>query len=241
MHDTATTTDSTDVAPAGLFIVLEGGEGAGKTTQWERLASALRALGHDVVAVREPGGTVVGNVLREVLLDPASQLEPATEALLFAASRAQLVREVIAPALERGTIVLVDRFLLSTFAYQGAGRGLPLNALRATNALATDGHAPDLTLLLTVPDDVAAERLAQRGGADRLERAGAEFHARVRTAFEQALDPAWQAAHRDIGPVVRIDAHADVDQVTTRCLDALVARWPQRFAEAASARLTPHG
>ncbi|MCA0376611.1 MAG: dTMP kinase [Gemmatimonadetes bacterium] len=224
-------------ATPGHFIVLEGGEGAGKTTQWDRLAAALRGLGHDVVAVREPGGTPIGDALRALLLDPASQLEARTEALLFAASRAQLVHDVIAPARARGALVLVDRFLLSTYAYQGAGRGLPLEGLRAANALATAGQAPDLTLLLTVPEPVAASRLAQRGGADRLERAGADFHARVGAAFHDALDAAWQARHPEVGPVVRIDADADLDVVTARCIAALVARWPQRFADAASAQL----
>ena len=117
-------------ATGGCFIVLEGGEGVGKTTQWRRLADRLAAAGHEVVALREPGGTPAGDALRAVLLDPQSALTPETEALLFAASRAQLVRDVITPALQRGAVVLVDRFLLSTFAYQGRGRALSLAALR---------------------------------------------------------------------------------------------------------------
>ena len=117
-------------ATSGCFVVLEGGEGVGKTTQWRRLADRLLMAGHDVVALREPGGTPTGDALRAVLLDPSSALAPETEALLFAASRAQLVRDVIAPALHRGAVVLVDRFLLSTYAYQGRGRGLSRTALR---------------------------------------------------------------------------------------------------------------
>jgi dTMP kinase len=224
----------------GLFVVLEGGEGVGKTTQWRRLAAALRAVGHDVVDVREPGGTPAGDVLRTLLLDPASSLAPATEALLFAASRAQLVRDVITPAVERGAIVLVDRFLLSTYAYQGAGRGLDLAALRAMNGFATAGRTPDLTLLLAVPMHTAMSRMQARGAADRMEQEGDGFHARVREAFDLALTPAWQAAHPEIGPVVAVAADVDVDAVTVRCVDALVQRWPERFASAATAALRAH-
>lgn len=229
-------TDQGDALP-GLFLVLEGGEGVGKTTQWQRLADTLREVGHDVVAVREPGGTPAGDTIRALLLDPASTLEPATEALLFAASRAQLVRDVVNPALARGAMVLVDRFLLSTYAYQGAGRGVPLEALRAVNTVATGGRVPDLTVLLNVPLDVAMARMQARGTADRLEREGTAFHRRVRDAFDAALDAAWQEAHPEVGPVVSIDAHDDPDAVTVRCLDALVHRWPDRFTRAARTAL----
>ena len=111
----ADTVDMSGVV-SGCFIVLEGGEGVGKTTQWRRLSDLLAAAGHDVVALREPGGTPAGDALRAVLLDSTSALTPETEALLFAASRAQLVRDVIAPSMQRGAVVLVDRFLLSTYA-----------------------------------------------------------------------------------------------------------------------------
>jgi dTMP kinase len=229
-------TAHTEARP-GLFVVLEGGEGVGKTTQWRRLAETLRDVGHEVVAVREPGGTPAGDAIRALLLDPASSLEPSTEALLFAASRAQLVRDVITPALSRGAIVLVDRFLLSTYAYQGAGRGLPIDALQAVNAVATGGRSPDLTLLLNVPLDVAMQRMRARGAADRLEQESPLFHERVRSAFEAALSPSWQAAHPEIGAVVSIAAHDDPDAVTVRCIEALVERWPDRFAAAARAAL----
>ncbi|GAB1341823.1 dTMP kinase [Gemmatimonas sp.] len=221
----------------GLFLVLEGGEGVGKTTQWTRLADTLRAVGHDVVAVREPGGTPAGDAIRALLLDPTSLLTAESEALLFAASRAQLVRDIIAPAVQRGAVVLVDRFLLSTYAYQGAGRGLAVPALQAVNAFATAGLTPDLTLLLSVPPEVAQARLQARGGADRMEREDLLFHERVREAFEKALAPAWQQAHPEIGPVVAVSANRTVDAVTVHCLEALVARWPERFTAAASAAL----
>ncbi|WP_310568967.1 dTMP kinase [Gemmatimonas sp.] len=215
----------------GCFIVLEGGEGVGKTTQWRRLADALTVAGHDVVPLREPGGTPAGDALRAVLLEPSSALTPETEALLFAASRAQLVRDVITPALRRGAVVLVDRFLLSTYAYQGRGRALSLAALRDVNAFATAGLAPDLTLLLSLPLDESMARMHARGSADRMEREDAAFHRRVRAAFDDALDPAWQAQHPEIGPVVAIEAGGDADVVTTRCLAALATKWPHRFSE----------
>lgn len=218
----------------GCFVVLEGGEGAGKTTQWERIATRLTAAGHDVVALREPGGTPAGDVLRSILLDPASSLAPNTEALLFAASRAQLVASVIVPALARDAIVLVDRFLLSTYAYQGAGRGLPLESLRAINAFATGDVAPDLTLLLTLPLDVALARVAARGSADRMEQEAHAFHTRVQEAFLDASREEWQVQHPEIGVVEAVDASGSADDVLQRCLALLAARWPERFASLAA-------
>ncbi|MBU6364935.1 MAG: dTMP kinase [Gemmatimonadetes bacterium] len=205
----------------GRLLVLEGGEGVGKTTQWERVGAALRADGHDVVAVREPGGTAAGDRVRALLLDPEAALAPEAEALLFAASRAQLVREVVRPALARGAVVLVDRFLLSTYAYQGAGRGIPVPALRAINAVATDGLVPDRTLVLRLPLPHALDRARARGGADRMEREDLAFHARVEAAFAEALHPAWQAAHPEVGPVTGVDASGTPDEVTARCRRAL--------------------
>ena len=147
---------------AGLLIVFEGAEGAGKSTQLRRLAECLGKAGRDVVAVREPGGTVVGDEIRRILLDPASDIVPRAEALLFMASRAQLVEREIRPALEQGAIVLVDRFFLSTYAYQGVGRGLPEDELRQANAMATTGLVPDLTLLLTIPVERGMARVGAR-------------------------------------------------------------------------------
>ena len=219
----------------GCFVVLEGGEGVGKTTQWRRLADRLSAAGHDVVALREPGGTPAGDALRAVLLDPQSALTPETEALLFAASRAQLVRDVITPALRRGAVVLVDRFLLSTYAYQGRGRALSLAALREVNAFATGFLAPDLTLLLALPLEESMARMHARGSADRMEREDDAFHRRVRAAFDDAV----QSQHPEIGPVVAVDADGDADVVTARCLAALAARWPQRFSEVPVTRPLP--
>ncbi|MCC6241262.1 MAG: dTMP kinase [Gemmatimonadaceae bacterium] len=228
------TTHHTSETPAatrtGLLIVLEGGEGAGKTTQWKRLTVALTAAGHDVVALREPGGTPAGDDIRRLLLDPASDLAPEAEALLFAASRAQLVHTLIRPALDRGAVVLVDRFLLSTLAYQGAGRGLSLEHLVQVNKLATGGLTPDATLLLTLPLSDAMARMVSRGGTDRIEEAGLAFHERVQRAFVDAADPAWLARHPEVGPVYLIEASGSPEMVTVRCLEQLAACFPTSFA-----------
>src|ERR1051325_8531880 len=131
------------------LIVLEGPEGAGKTTQLRRRGEWSSAKKKDVITAREPGGTPLGDEIRKLLLDPASDITPRAESLLFMASRAQLVEKEIGPALTRGAIVLLDRFFLSTYAYQVAGRGLPHEDIVAANRLATDGLRPDATLLLT--------------------------------------------------------------------------------------------
>src|SRR5262249_14190493 len=155
----------------------------------KRLADWLAARGRDVVAMREPGGTTVGDEIRRVLLDPASDITPRAEALLFMAARAQLVERNTRPALERGAIVLLDRFFLSTYAYQGAGRGIPPEEIRAANLIATGGLVPDLTLLFTLPVEDGLSRAMTRGGHDRMERADIEFHERVARAFDEFATP----------------------------------------------------
>lgn len=215
--------------PPGLLIVFEGAEGAGKSTQLKRLAEWLGSRSGDVIAVREPGGTIVGDEIRRILLDPASDIAPRAEALLFMASRAQLVEREIRPALERGTTVLVDRFFLSTYAYQGVGRGLPEASLREANAMATNGLVPDLTLLLAMPASEGLARAMQRGERDRMERAELAFHERVARAFEEFVEPAWQRAHPECGAIVLVDARGSEDEVFDRVLMALRDRWPGTF------------
>ncbi|HTR77741.1 MAG TPA: dTMP kinase, partial [Gemmatimonadaceae bacterium] len=166
------------------LIVFEGPEGAGKTTQLQLLARWFDARGEQVVTLREPGGTPIGDEIRRLVLDPARTMTMRTEALLFIASRAELIDSVVRPALDRGSTVLVDRFLLSTYAYQGAGRGIGDDELRAANRVATRDLAPTLTLLLHLPAGEGLARVALRGAPDRMERSDAAFHDRIERAFE---------------------------------------------------------
>jgi len=169
-------------APPGLLIAFEGGEGSGKTTQARLIAIWLRELGYDVETTHEPGATKIGMRLRALLLDTAhAGLSPRAEALMYAADRAEHVASVIAPALERGAIVITDRYVDSSLAYQGAGRNLPVEEIAGFNSWATGGRIPDLTILLDM-DPMAGLRRRTRS-ADRLEAEPAEFHQRVRAGF----------------------------------------------------------
>ena len=168
-----------------LFITFEGLDFSGKSTQVRRLEAALRTSGHDVLVLREPGGTTVGESIRTILLDRSTvHLTPAAEMFLFSASRAQLVEDVIRPALRRGIVVVCDRFYDSTTAYQGGGRGIDADVIHAVNTAATGGLVPDLTLFLDVPDDERSRRREAMGAArDRMESNSEDFYRRVRDAF----------------------------------------------------------
>ncbi|MBI3791830.1 MAG: dTMP kinase [Gemmatimonadetes bacterium] len=205
----------------GRLIVLEGVEGAGKTTQVRRLAAHLASLPVAAVTVREPGQTTVGEGIRQLVLHGTEEMAPRTEALLYMASRAELVERVVRPALAQGTTVIADRFFLSTYAYQAAGRGLPEDEVRAANAFATGGLVPDLTVLLVMPPDEGLARAAQRGAHDRIERASPEFHERVAAAFARSATPAWQASHPEAGPIAVVDAVGSEDQVFARVWGAI--------------------
>jgi dTMP kinase len=173
-------------ARRGLFITLEGPDGSGKTSQAARLGAALEAEGRDVVLLREPGGTALGERLRELLLHREDMpIDPLADALLFNAARAQLVSEVIRPALAAGKTVLCARFADSTLAYQGYGAGLDLETLKAFETIATAGIRPDLTILLDVPAETGLSRKRRgRGALTRFEsRADLAFHRRVRDGF----------------------------------------------------------
>lgn len=200
---------------AGLFVVFEGGEGVGKSTQLARAAQWLRERGREVVETREPGGTSLGLELRQLLLDPDGSITPRAEALLYAADRAQHVESVIRPALEAGRVVLSDRYVDSTLAYQGAGRGLA--DTRRLTEWATGGLLPDITVLLDLDPATGLERAGARAAPDRLEAASKEFHEAVRSGF---LALAAAAPQR----YAVIDAAADPDTVADQVRAAITAR-----------------
>ncbi|MFI9051718.1 dTMP kinase [Streptomyces sp. NPDC053427] len=194
-------------AATGFFIALEGGDGAGKSTQVEALAEWIRAKGHEVVVTREPGATAIGKRLRSIILDVStSGLSDRAEALMFAADRAEHVDSVIRPALERGAIVITDRYIDSSVAYQGAGRNLAPTEIARISRWATDGLVPHLTVLLDVSPETARERFTE--APDRMESEPAEFHERVRSGFLTlaAADPARYLV---------VDAGQEPEAVTT--------------------------
>jgi dTMP kinase len=220
------------VATAGRLVVFEGGEGSGKSTQVARLGAMLAARGIAFRALREPGGTPLGTEIRQLLLHRDDEMEPRAEALLFMASRAELIAREIAPALARGEVVLLDRFFLSTYAYQIAGRSLPEEEVREANRLATGGLVPDLTLLLVLPPDAGLARAVQRSSTlDRIESTGSAFHRRVSDAFTRFAEPGWQRAHPECGPIVSVDANGSEAEVSRRVGRTLAALWPGTFPE----------
>ena len=186
------TTDS-PAGTAGLFIAFEGGDGAGKSTQAQRLTAALQEAGRTVVRTREPGGTPVGEQLRSLVLEHGNgEIDARTEALIFAASRAAHVVQVIRPAVERGSVVVCDRYIDSSVAYQGSGRALGTEEVRQLNIWATEGFTPDLTVLLDVdPEQGRLRRTAGDAAEDRMESEPDTFHLRIRRTFleQAATDP----------------------------------------------------
>ena len=173
-------------ARRGVFVSFEGGDGAGKSTHLQFVAEALRARGEEVVCLREPGGTIIGEQLRSTVLDPGNYImTDECELLIYEAARAQLVSQVIRPALERSCVVLCDRFVDSTIAYQGYGRGIDRSFIDTANAFACQGISPDRTILMMTGGDaeVGLDRATQHKHADRLEMAGTDFHERVNRAF----------------------------------------------------------
>jgi dTMP kinase len=197
----------------GLFVTFEGIDRSGKTTQARLLVDAL---GDEALGVREPGGTEVGERVRELLKDPAVKIGARAEALLFAAARAQLVEEELGPLLERGDWVLLDRFVDSSLAYQGAGRGLGIDGVRALNEFGTGGLTPDRTLLLRIDPEIGLARLADDADADRLEREHGGFFTAIARAYDDLA-----AAEPD--RIAVIDASRDPDAVLSDALAALAA------------------
>ncbi len=217
-----------DARVVGRFITLEGPDGSGKTSQARRLAEALRAEGHDVVLGREPGGTPLGERIRELLLAPGGRLSPRADVLLFNAARTEHVAEVIRPALEAGRIVVCARFADSTLAYQGYGSGQPLDDLRAVIEFATGGLMPDLTLLLDLPAEAGLRRKAPDDHTRFETSFDVAFHRRVRAGF-------LELAAADARRWVVIDADRDADDVFADLLAA--ARGALGEPDAASLRM----
>jgi dTMP kinase len=209
----------------GLFIVLEGIEGSGKSTQVRLLAERLKRAGIPHLLTREPGGTPVGEDVRQILLHKAGDLPVRAELLLMLTARAVLVETVVRPALEGGRVVIADRFALSTLAYQGYGRGLDLSEVHALNAFATGGLEPDVTLVIDVPlEEGTARRAAAGKHPDRIESAGEEFHRRVAGAYGLLASTG--------GNVQRVDGAGSPEEVSERIFARLHALFPETFGAA---------
>jgi dTMP kinase len=204
-----------------LFLVLEGAEGSGKSTQVARLSEWLAARGIDHVTAREPGGTAVGEKIRAILLH-GDDIPSETELLLLNAARAVFVANVVKPALAVGKVVVADRFSLSSLAYQAYGRGLPLDEVRRVCAFAVQGVEPDLTIVLDVPLEESESRRKDRG-ADRIERAGMEFHQKVVRAYR--LLPQTESN------VELISGRGEAAEVHHRIIELLVSRFPETFGD----------
>ena len=205
---------------APLFIVFEGIEGSGKSTQIQKVATALREAGIDPLVTREPGGTAAGEAIRAVALDRDLHLEPVAELLLMEAARAAFVAEVIRPALAAGRVVLSDRYDLSTFAYQGGGRGISQDKIKPVNELATGGLVPDLYVLLEIDVPEGLGRL-KRGEADRIERENPGFHRRVAATYRRLAEVERRVAS--------VDARGEIGEVFDRVWEVLSGRFPETF------------
>lgn len=203
---------------AGFFVTIEGGEGAGKTTLAQLMAERLREQGLRVVLTAEPGGDPVCLQIRELLLDSSSTISERAELLLFEAARAQHVEKVIKPALAEGAVVICDRFVDSTLAYQGYGRGIELDLVETLNEIATQGLKPQLTLLLDLPPEKGLERNHTR---DRFSKEGIRFHNAVREGYRAI-------ASREPQRFVIIDATQPIESVLQVALDAVGSRWKGR-------------
>lgn len=200
----------------GKFYTFEGIDGCGKSTQLARVAERLKAVGTPCLVTREPGGAPISEKIRELLISPDNKVMcPNTELLLYLAARAQHVREIIVPAIDRGETVLCDRFEQATFAYQGGGRGLDTAMIRSINDFATDGTEPDITFIIDIPVEISQERLNKIGkGKDRMESAGIDFFERVRQAY---IDAATADPYR----IKLLDGNKGMDELTEEILSMI--------------------
>ncbi len=194
----------------GKFITFEGTDGSGKTTQIKLLEDYLKGKGYEVVLSREPGGTKVSELIRDLILDPANnEIVPLTEMILYAASRAQHVAQVIKPSIEAGKIVICDRFVDSSYAYQGSGRGVDLKIIADVNRVAIDGISPDITFFLDIDPETAIKRRINATGADRIEQEKLDFHKRVYEGYKKMslLFP---------DRIMTIDAEKPIDEISSQ-------------------------
>ena len=211
------------------FIAFEGSEGSGKSTQVQRLASRLKRSGVPFLVTREPGGTPIGESIRELLqfAPHSAGMTPETELLLFEASRSQLVREIIKPALERAVCVIADRFFDSTTVYQGAARRLDRQIVERLNAFATGDCVPDVTFVLDVDAATAHSRMQQPRRADRMEQQPAEFYEQVRQAYREL-------AAREPGRIVLLDGAHDAGEIENEIWEMISSRFPKLASKAKS-------
>lgn len=207
----------------GLFLAFEGVEGSGKSTQAKLLADHLVRAGYDVVFAREPGSTPLGEQIRDLVLNRQDlSVPPRSELFLMLAARAAFVRDVVRPALESGRVVIADRFELSTMAYQGAGRDLPIDEVRRANQFATENLSPDITLFLDLsPEEGARRQEAASKARDRMEAEAAEFHRRVGDGYRRLAD--------QVEGLVRVDAVGPIEEIHRRILEILHSSYPETF------------
>ena len=202
----------------GLFVSMEGPDGAGKSTQIELLRSYLTARGYDVIITREPGGTVISEAIRQIILNKEyTEMSPNTELLLYAAARAQLVQEVIRPALDAGKAVICDRFLESSVVYQGIARGLGVEKVYAVNDYALEGLRPQLTILLDLSAEEGLRRKKNQAELDRMEAEGLQFHQKVVEGYRLLAD-------REKDRIMKISASLPVDEIHAKIVSAIEER-----------------
>lgn len=211
----------------GIFITLEGPDGAGKTTVIKKLSEQLmKEINMEVVTTREPGGIPIAEEIRQVILDPKNnEMDERTEALLYAAARRQHLVQKVLPSLEAGKIVLCDRFIDSSIAYQGVGRGIGKTEVQKINDFAIEGHYPDLTIYLDVPSEIGLERInkgRKQSELDRLDNESLDFHKKVRSAY---LDLVKEHSER----IVLIDTEDNIEKVIKNCYDLIKDKYPSIF------------
>jgi dTMP kinase len=211
-----------------MFITFDGGDGCGKSTQQKRIGFCFQSQGYEVVLCHDPGSTTLGNEIRRILLHGHElRIDNKTEMLLFMAARAQMVEEVIRPALNAGKIVISDRFLLSNYVYQGYAGGIPLNILETVGQIAVEGLTPDLAIILDIPYEIAVKRIGNRNTSDRMEQKGEKYHRQVRNGFLQHV-----AIHPD--RYVIIDAVPPPDEVEKAIRNVIYERYGIDFPFPAS-------